>query len=530
MSNGSPTATPLPAGWELAELAKVARINPPLDCPDPGDEDDVNFVPMRAVEPEGGGLLRPEIRSYGEVKKGYTAFQCGDVIMAKITPCMENGKTAVVPELPGAVCFGSTEFHVLRTESGISPKWLANFLLQHEVRRAAQRKMTGGVGQMRVPASFLEDAVIPVAPSAEQRRITDAVDELLSDLDAGVTALDRVRKMLAHYRAAVLKAAVEGSLTEDWRQQHVSTESASALLTGILVTRRKRWEEHQLKRFAATGKHPPSNWTLKYKEPVAPDTALLPKLGKGWCWASFDQIGETQGGLQKSPSRKPVKNHYPYLRVANVHRAHLDLRELHRFELTEQELERLRLYPGDLLIVEGNGSLSEIGRCAIWAGEIDDCVHQNHIIRVRPFSGVIPKYIDLFLNSPLGQKAIQKVASSTSGLYTLSVTKIEKLSIPIPPTAEQEAIIEAVEDHLSIVEHLAADLETQMKTEQSLRQAILRYSFTGRLAPQDPHDEPASALLKRIAVTRDEHAAQKARANNMSKRPSVRRKAALAKE
>ena len=100
----------------------------------------------------------------------------------------------------------------------------------------------------------------------------------------------------------------------------------------------------------------------KYKEPVAPDTSDLPPLPGGWCWASFDQIGETQGGLQKSPSRKPIKNHYPYLRVANVHRGALDLNELHRFELTDDELTRLRLEPGDLLIVEGNGSRTEVGR------------------------------------------------------------------------------------------------------------------------------------------------------------------------
>ena len=105
---------------------------------------------MRAVEPEGGGLLHPEVRLYGEIKKGYTAFLSGDVIMAKITPCMENGKTTVVPELPGSVCFGSTEFHVIRPEKDIVARWISYFLLQHEVRRKAQRQMTGGVGQMRL--------------------------------------------------------------------------------------------------------------------------------------------------------------------------------------------------------------------------------------------------------------------------------------------------------------------------------------------------------------------------------------------
>jgi len=106
----------LPPGWDCPLLAEVARINPALGRCVINDSVEVTFVPMRAVESEGGGLLRPEVRPYGEVKKGYTSFLSGDVIMAKITPCMENGKTMVVPALPGQVCFGSTEFHVIRPE------------------------------------------------------------------------------------------------------------------------------------------------------------------------------------------------------------------------------------------------------------------------------------------------------------------------------------------------------------------------------------------------------------------------------
>ena len=380
----------LPAGWKSASLAALCQINPPLDRCVVNDAVEVNFVPMRAVKSDGAGLVRPELRPYGEVKKGYTSFLSGDVIMAKITPCMENGKTTVVPDLPGSVCFGSTEFHVIRPETGILPRWIASFLVQHEVRRNAQRAMTGGVGQMRVPAAFLKSLRVPVAPTAEQERIADAFDELLSDLDAGVAALERVRDKLKLYRGAVLKAAVEGALTAQWRRQHPQTEPASELLKRILAERRQRWEAKQLRKFQEKGREPPKNWKAKFKEQVAPDAADLPRLPEGWCWASFDQIGETQGGLQKSPSRNPLKNHYPYLRVANVYRGFLDLKELHRFELTKEELERLRLQPGDLLIVEGNGSRTEIGRCALWTGEVEDCVHQNHIIRVRPLPGIVP--------------------------------------------------------------------------------------------------------------------------------------------
>jgi type I restriction enzyme S subunit len=492
----------LPAGWAVARLGDIAKLGPPLDRCLLNDDIEVNFVPMRAVEPEGGGLLQPERRAYRDVKKGYTSFLAGDVISAKITPCMENGKTAVVPDLTGEVCFGSTEFHVLRPVSGLQARWIAHFLLQHETRRAAQRSMTGGVGQMRVPGAFLEALPIPVAPSKEQERIADTLDELFSDLDAAVAALQRVRAKLKLYRAAVLKAAVEGSLTAEWREQHPDVEPASRLLQRILDERRRRWEEDQLAKYAAKRTTPPKNWKAKYQQPKPPDASALPSLPHNWCCISFDQMASIQGGLQKSPARRPMKQHYPYLRVANVQRGALDLEHIERFELTDDELSRLRLAPGDLLIVEGNGSRAEIGRCALWKGEIEPCVHQNHIIRVRPIPGINATLVDLFINSPLGQTAIQLAASSTSGLHTLSIGKIAKLTLPLPSEAEQQAIVEAVEDQLSVIDHLEADLDAKLASAQALRQSILRDAFAGKLVPQDPNDEPASELLKRIAAER----------------------------
>jgi len=501
MSGAHASEAILPSGWEYPRLVEIARVNPARNTT-LSDEDHVNFVPMRAVAPEGGGLVDPEVRLYREVKKGYTSFQAGDVISAKITPCMENGKTAVVPALAVSGFFGSTEFHVVRPEKGIDPRWLSRFLLQQMVRREAQRAMSGAVGQMRVPGSFIENLRVPLAPSAEQIRVADAIDELSSDLEAAVNALERVRAKLKKYRATVLKAAVEGDLTAQWRMEHPDLATGSELLKRILAERRRHWEEDQLGKFKEKGQEPPKNWSAKYKEPVAPDTANLPSLPEGWCWATLDQIGDTQGGLQKTPGRSPVRNHFPYLRVANVHRGQLDLREMHRFEVSDEELRRLRLQRGDILIVEGNGSHTEIGRCAIWRGELENCIHQNHIIRVRPFAGIVAEFVDFFLNSPDGQSAIQRVASSTSGLYTLSVTKIEKLPVPLATSIEQEAIVEAVDDHLSLIDHLERDVDAKVISSLALRQAISRNAFAGKLVPQDPNDKPASELLKRIAAER----------------------------
>ena len=334
---------------------------------------------------------------------------------------------------------------------------------------------------------------------------------MLSDLNAAIATLQHCQEKLALYRASVLKAAVEGELTAAWRKEHPDIEPASKLLQRILAERRQRWEQEQLRTFAEKGQAPPKNWKAKYKEPVAPDPTGLPDVPPSWQWVGFDQIGAIQGGLQKSPSRAPRRHHFPYLRVANVYRGALRLDELCRFELTPDELRKLRLEAGDILLVEGNGSRKEIGRCALWNGEVEDCVHQNHIIRVRPCEDAMSQYLDIFLNSPMGQLAIQQAASSTSGLYTLSVKKVRGLSIALPPVAEQQAIIERVAAHTSAVDEVGRNLADKLSHANGLRQSILHRAFTGNLLPQDPNDEPAAKLLERIAGQREARQEQESR-------------------
>ncbi len=342
---------------------------------------------------------------------------------------------------------------------------------------------------------------VPLPPSAEQRRIVAKIEELFSDLDAGVAALARAKANLKRYRAAVLKAAVEGKLTEEWRAKNPPKEPAAKLLERILKERRQKWEEDQLAAYEANGKQPPKNWRDKYQEPAGPDTANLPALPEGWCWVAAQQVSEIQGGIQKQPKRAPKNNAFPYLRVANVHRDRLDLSEISYFELFGDELSKLRLERGDLLVVEGNGSKTEIGRSALWRGEIENCVHQNHIIRVRSQTGS-PAFLNIYWNSPFGNGRIMEKAASTSGLYTLSVAKVSSLPIPLPSADEQAQISTEVEERLSILDQAVVIIDSNLKRAARLRQSILKRAFEGKLVPQDPTDEPASELLDRLRSAR----------------------------
>jgi type I restriction enzyme S subunit len=454
----------LPVNWTNAELSGVAEINPPLDRCIVSDDVVVDFVPMRAVEPEGAGILRPEVSNYGEVKKGYTAFMPGDVIMAKITPCMENGKTCVVPILPGAACFGSTEFHVVRPERGVEARWIAHFLLQHSTRHAAQRQMMGGVGQMRVPSAFLGSLKIPVPPASEQQRIVERIDELLSDLDAGVAALERARAKLKHYRAAVLKAAIEGSLTAEWRYQHPATEPAAALLTRILAERRRRWEEAQREKFKAAGKPPPKDWKARYSDPTAPDTAHLPPLAEGWCWVRLEQLlYEIEAGKSFECVPRPAQpDEWGIIKVSAMSWGAFDENENKTVPATRAIDPRYEIRSGDILLSRAN-TYELVGASVL----VNQCrprlLLSDKSMRLLYNSQVDKLWLKTMLSSPWARGQLSRKSTGTKeGMRNVSQENVLDVVVPLAPADECFALVEAVEEQLSVIEHLEGDLEAKL--------------------------------------------------------------------
>jgi len=164
-------------------LGAVCEINPPK--PKSLDSEALcSFVPMENVDDQSGTVMRLDVRRVSEVEKGYSHFQEGDVLFAKITPCMENGKCAIARHLLGGLGFGSTEFHVVRPKQDVVSQWIYYYLRQTAIRELAEQSMTGSAGQKRVPTRFLEDTCIPLPPLPEQQRI------------AGILArADRLRRL-----------------------------------------------------------------------------------------------------------------------------------------------------------------------------------------------------------------------------------------------------------------------------------------------------------------------------------------------
>ena len=474
----------LPMGWASTMLGDVAYINARPDISKLAEETAVSFIPMAAVSEVSGRYEATQSRPLAEVKKGYTPFKNGDIIFAKITPCMENGKSAIVDELLNGLGYGSTEFHVVSTTSVLITKLAFYLLTSRHFRNEAEHKMRGAAGQKRVPPEFLRDYPFPLPPLAEQQRIVAKIEELFSKLDAGVAELKRTQGLLKRYRQSLLHAAVTGELSKGWREaQAGEPEDAGALLARILEERRARWK--------ASGKKG------KYVEPKGPDTAGLPELPTGWVWASVEQVGEVQLGRQRSPQHHQGQHMRPYLRVANVYEDRIDTSDIMQMNFTPQEYEIYKLNAGDILLNEGQ-SLELVGRPAIYRNEVEGACFQNTLIRFRVYHGLRSSFALCVYRTYLHTGRFQKIASWTTSIAHLGGGRFAKMEFPLPPLAEQAHIVSEVERRLSILDNMQATVSAELRRAESTRQSILHRAFSGRLVAQDPQDEPASVLLERI--------------------------------
>lgn len=194
------------------------------------------------------------------------------------------------------------------------------------------------------------------------------------------------------------------------------------------------------------------------------------------------KLADVRGGIQKSPDRAPGNNPVRYLTVAHVHRDHIRLDEPRYFEVAPNELERWRLKAGDVLIIEGNGSADQIGRTALFRGEIDQCVHQNHVIRIRPDQErVFPEFLNLYLNSPVGQDAVQTRSRTTSGLRSLSVGRIKEIEVKLPPLSDQDKIVRLAQEIRTSFQRITIAQDQTAKELDAMLPAILDRAFRGGL-------------------------------------------------
>ncbi len=202
----------------------------------------------------------------------------------------------------------------------------------------------------------------------------------------------------------------------------------------------------------------------------------------GWPRTTIEAVCDVRGGIQKCSARAPGANPRRYITVAHVQRNRIDTGDPRFFEVSDEELQRWRLLDGDVLVVEGNGSSEQVGRTALFRGEIEDCVHQNHVIRVRPDQKqILPEFLNTYLNSPIGRGQMLERSRTTSGLYNLSVGRINAIEFPLPPMAEQRRLVGYLDGLAGPVARLAR-LQTETAAAlDALLPSILDKAFQGDL-------------------------------------------------
>jgi type I restriction enzyme S subunit len=483
----------LPKHWKFVPISDIAEVNPKLDKRNIDKGLEVSFVPMPAVKAETGVIDVSATRLFGDVKKGYTGFIEGDVLFAKITPCMENGKMAVAPELKNKLGFGSTEFHVLRPNPGVSKKYLYYFVSSKLVRYEAEHNMAGAVGQKRVPASYLANKLIPVPPTKEQLDIVAKIETLFSELDKGLESLKTARKQLKVYRQAVLKHAFEGKLTAQWRVENkAKLETPQQLLARIQQERQARYQQ-QLKDWEQAvkvwekngkeGKRPTKPRELKPVKPLSVEVKnVLPDIPEEWAW---QKLGRMTCGVEYGTAAKSAQvGAVPVIRMGNLQNGTIDWNDL-VFTSDQEEIEKYKLESGDVIFNRTN-SPELVGKTSIYRGE-RPAVFAGYLIRLNQIGSIVSdQYLNLFLNSHVAKQYGNTVKTDGVNQSNINGEKLQGYPFPYCSFSEQDEIVRILEEKLSLTDSFLVDIEKEIDKSESLRQSILNKAFSGQLIPQEP--------------------------------------------
>lgn len=485
----------LPNGWEWVPIGETGEyINGFAFKPSHRDSSGLPIVRIQNLTDESKALNTTNI----EVPADYK-IDTGDMLMSW------SATLDVFVWRRGPALVNQHIFKVVPDERVISKKLLF-YWLKRAIQQLQKTEHLHGSTMMHINRGPFMAHKVPLPPAEEQLRIVAKLEEVLPDVDAGLAELKAAQNKLAQYRQSLLKSAVDGALTAQWRAKNAPDESGAQLLERILQERRTRWESKQLAKFAEQGKKPPKDWKDKYPEPVRPDTTDLPTLPDGWVWASVDQLTvEQKYGSSSKTNDNPAG--IPVLRMGNIQDGDLDLSNLKYLPVDHDEFPGLHLQDGDLLFNRTN-SPELVGKTAVYRSQISPCSFASYLISVRFSNGYIPEIASAFINSAYGKRWVKSVVVQQVGQANVNGSKLSALAVPVPPFKEQQEIISVLHRQASETVDQLKSVDISLKQSNAQRQNILHAAFSGQLVSQDPNDEPARVLLERIRAERAEHAKQ----------------------
>jgi type I restriction enzyme S subunit len=396
-------------------------------------------------------------------------IQANDILISRAGSV---GFSSLISHTPFPAVFASYLIRFIPSES-LEPRYVAYFLRSSEYWQQIS-EASAGIALSNVNARKLSEITTPLAPLNEQKRIADKLDALLARVDAGRDRLNRVSLILKRFRQSVLAAATSGKLTENWRTEHINVDWNNEI-------------EEELTEFGFADAHCFGDF----------------RFPTSWNVARLGEIAEIVGGITKdSKKQDPTDEELPYLRVANVQRGFFDLTEIKTIRVPQRRIEELLLRRGDILFNEG-GDIDKLGRGWVWDGEIERCTFQNHVFRVRLHNELFePKFFSWYGNLR-GAAYFLSVGKQTTNLASINKSLLSALPIVIPPAEEQNEIARRIEVLFAYADRIEACYQNALTRVDQLTPTLLSKAFCGELVPQDPGDEPASALLERIQAEKN---------------------------
>ena len=422
----------IPAHWKTIRLKHAVDLNPSKsEVRDLPDDREVSFVPMEAIH-ESGGLTLETTKELGDVIDGYTYFREGDVLAAKITPCFENRKGALATDLDGRIGFGTTELHVLRATELIDRDFLYYSTMSVPFREQGAAVMYGAGGQKRVPDDFIENLRWPLPPPDEQRTIAAFLDRATDRIDALIDNKERLVALLEEKRSALVSHVVTTGLGPDAELQD----------SGV---------------------------------------AWLGQIPAGWDVVRLKFLADVQSGITKGKKYDEEEETValPYLRVANVQDGYLNLDEIAEIEVAVDEVNRYALRRGDVLMNEG-GDFDKLGRGTVWTGEIEPCLHQNHVFAVRPRDIESEWLAAITLTHYAKHFFILRSVQSTN-LASISMTSLQNLPVVVPPSDERQEVLKHVDEKTAQIDTLIERVEDGIERLREYRTALISAAVTGEI-------------------------------------------------
>lgn len=444
-ANGDLAQWSVPPGWAWATVEQIGTValgrqRSPVNHFGPHMRP---YVRAANITWNGWDLTDVKEMNFDEADFARFRLSPGDVVVNEGSgSAKEVGKPAIWQGQIADCCFQNTLIRVQPTKC--SPEYLCSYFLFSALTERFVSS-TQGVNIYHIGKDGLSKFGIPVPPRPEQRRIVEKIDGLSAKSKRARENLDHIPRLVEKYKQAVLAAAFRGDLTREWRRQR--------------------------------------------SDPVWAPTnvgSLLTDIRYGTAKKCSYEVGAV-----------------PVLRIPNVQLGRITVDDMKFADFDPKEIKKLRLDAGDVLVIRSNGSLDLVGRSAVVGKAEAGMLFAGYLIRLRPHPELLdPDFLHMFLTAPETRAEIENLAKSTSGVNNVNSSQLQGLEMARPEMDEQREIVRLVDRAFSWIDRLAHEAGSARTLVDRLDQAVLAKAFRGELVPQDPSDEPASALLERIKADR----------------------------